>query len=497
MRERILMACVAGFLLGIFYASFYPLTLPLAIACIGSAGILLIAAHVTDGSTYAYMAVFFACMFLLGAFRYEAGRLAMDPDLASRVDSRIVFEGAIVAEPDIRERNTRLTVRVDTIDAVGLRNDTRVLAIAPAFTRANYGDVVTVTGVLRKPESFETGEGRSFNYPQYLASRGISYEVAFADVEVQTSGGDPAMRVALYIKSTYIRGLRSVLPEPYAGLAAGITAGDKRSVGSELSDVFQQVSLVHILVLSGYNITVVMSALLRMLGGVSRMPKLAAALGTVAFFILISGAAPSSVRAGAMAFAAVIAGMYGRTFVALRVLIAIVVCMVAWDPYVLAFDPGFQLSVLATLGLIAFAGPVAQRLSAVTERFALREIVSATIATQITVLPLLLYQNGMLSLVALPANILALIAVPLAMAFSGIAAVAGAVLGSWGILLALPAYMLLRYIVLIADLFASFPYASVTVSAFNAWWLLVAYLILGCVFFFGEIRKPGKAPAMR
>jgi competence protein ComEC len=404
------------------------------------------------------------------------------------------MRGVVVSEPDVREGSTRLTV--DVSDLNGTAVNARVLVIARAYTDVRYGDSVTTVGTLRTPESFESGDGRSFNYPMYLAVRGISYEISFADVDVVAHGGNPFVRAVLAIKAAYILGLRSVLPEPYAGLAAGITAGDKRSVGSDLSDVFQRVSLVHILVLSGYNITVVLGAFMGSLARFSRAPRLSIVLLVVLFFYVISGGAASAARAGAMAFAAVFAKLYGRQFIAARVLIAIVFVMVLWNPYVLVFDPGFQLSVLATLGLIFVSDQVVRYIRFVPEQLQLREIASATVATQITVLPYLLYQNGMLSIVALPANLLALIAVPTAMAFSGIAALAGMLFGTWGTLFALPAYVCLRYIVLVADFFASLPFASVPVGVFSAWWLACIYAGIAIIVYKKEKRR-SKAPPSR
>ncbi len=152
--------------------------------------------------------------------------------------------------------------------------------------------------------------------------------------------------------------------------------------------------------------------------------------------------------------------------------------MVLHNPYLLVFDPGFQLSVLATLGLILFASHIEKLLVFVPKRFSLREIAAATITTQLLVLPLLLYSNGQLSIVSLPANMLALIAVPAAMLFSAIAAVIGMLIGSWGTLLAFPAYILLRYIVEVADSFASLPFASVSIPAFSPFILVPIYLAI-------------------
>jgi len=149
--------------------------------------------------------------------------------------------------------------------------------------------------------------------------------------------------------------------------------------------------------------------------------------------------------------------------------------MVLWNPFLLSFDIGFQLSVLATLGLIWFTPVFSARLQWITEKFALREIAATTLGTQLAVLPLLMYQNGQLPLFSLPANLLALIAIPPAMAASTIASLAGLIAEPIATLVALPAYILLSYIIEVAEFFASLPFASVAVSAFSAWWMFLVY----------------------
>ena len=163
--------------------------------------------------------------------------------------------------------------------------------------------------------------------------------------------------------------------------------------------------------------------------------------------------------------------------------------MVAWNPYTLLFDPSFQLSALATLGLILFTPYFSKRLSWVSERLQLREILSSTLATQLTVLPLLLYQSGNLSLVAFPANLFALIAVPWAMGLSALSAAFGTLVGSYAVFAAFPAYVLLTYIINVAELFASLPLASVSLPAFSAWWLLGVYgALCACALYMQNSR---------
>ena len=108
----------------------------------------------------------------------------------------------------------------------------------------------------------------------------------------------------------------------------------------------------------------------------------------------------------------------------------------------------------------------------------MREILASTLGTQLAVAPLLLYQNGLFPLFSLPANMLTLVAVPLAMLLSFISALGGMVAGSLATPLAFPAYILLTYIVKVAELFSSLPFSSFSFGAFSAWWMFLAYAAL-------------------
>ena len=89
--------------------------------------------------------------------------------------------------------------------------------------------------------------------------------------------------------------------------------------------------------------------------------------------------------------------------------------MIAVNPYVLAYDIGFQLSFIATLGLIYLSMIMENKLGLVTERFGVRGIVATTISAQVAVLPWLFYQIGEVSLVSLPTNLLIVPLVPVTM----------------------------------------------------------------------------------
>lgn len=481
MSGRVVSAGALGFLCGVAVRSFVSVPWPLAVFVLMLGICALTFLYRDTSKRSAALLVALACVGVaLGVVRMDGATLHAESVVANRLGSTVTLVGILVAEPDVREKSTRLILDVSSIDDEPLqKRDTKVLVVAAPYTDVSYGDEVQARGVLRLPEEFDSGEGRVFKYPLFLAKDGILFELSFANVESTGEWhGNRIVSAILNVKQLYVRGLHAALPEPEASLAGGITVGDKRSIGGRLSDVFQSVSLIHIVVLSGYNMTVVINAAAHVLSFLPRYGKFLASVGIVAIFILMTGGAASATRAGTMALLATYARLSGRTFLVLRVLLVVAAGMVVWNPFILAFDPGFQLSILATLGLVLFTPLIAAKIPFVTERFGAREIVASTLGTQIAVLPLLLFQNGLLSLVAIPVNLLALVVVPFAMLSSFIAALFGMVIGSYAVVAGLPAQIALGYIIHVAEFFAALPFSSLHVPAFRAWWMFVAYTLL-------------------
>jgi competence protein ComEC len=484
MNAHILWALVLGFVTGVFLRSLVPLEVAFVgfMALLGSAALLLGILERKKLRACVLVAVaLFACA--SGIARMGAAVVTTDPILDTRIGEKVVLEGVVSHEPDAREASTRILLRAGTIiyGSATTSVSAGVLVITSAHVGVAYGDLVRAEGTLRLPEAFETGEGREFNYPAYLAKDGIVYELSFATVEAFGKGArNPLKAVSIYLKQLYLDGIARALPEPHGGLAGGITAGDKRGLGEDLSATFRTVSLTHIIVLSGYNIMIVVFGLGWLFARfrVGRWVEFGLGVAIAAFFALITGLAAASVRAAAMASIAMVGKVTGRVYLASRALAVVALGMVLWNPYVLVFDIGFQLSIIATWGLVTFSPIVAAKLSFITERFALREIAAATIGTQIAVLPLLLYQSGALSLYALPVNLLVLIVVPWAMLFSAIAAFAGLLLVPLAPIAAFPAYALLSYMTGIANLFASLPFSSIAIPAFSAGWLVTIYVAM-------------------
>ncbi|MEK7510662.1 MAG: ComEC/Rec2 family competence protein [Patescibacteria group bacterium] len=479
--SRLFLLGIGAFALGVAMQSLYPVSLPL-IAFAALAGMVLIFFARTDWSMGVGV-VLVLCA--LGVGRVAFMPSSPPPVFLPLFDTKVELLGVVVGDPDIRETTQRVTVEVAHEDA-----RMRVLVVASLYPELAHGEGVAVIGKLEHPEPFDTDGGRVFRYDTFLAKDGVFGIVSYANVEVVSKPSTlDTFRSSLYaVKHWFTRGLEYALPEPYAALAAGIITGGKQGLGKELLDAFTTAGLIHIVVLSGYNVMIVAEAVLRMCGFLKKRSAAVVAGIVIALFVMAAGAGAASIRAGVMAGVALFARASGRTYDALRALLFVFVAMLLINPLLLIHDPGFQFSFAATLGLILAAPSIEARFARVRPAF-VRDIAATTIAAQLFVLPLLLYQTGNLSFIAFPANILALPVVPLAMLFSAIAGVAGILVPFIAPVIAVPALLLLAYLIELAQIAASLPYATSVVPVFP--FILVPVMYAGLAGLIYLLKRSG------
>ena len=407
------------------------------------------------------------------------------------VGSSVVIEGVVVRDPDQRERTTHLALEVQKLNGVSVEEKVRVLIFADTFEVAGYGDLISARGTLKKPEAFETDSGRTFNYTKYLRAHGILYTVSFPSVTKLSSGeGNPIVAGLLSIKHLFIKGIERTVPEPESALLAGLLLGEKQSLGEKLTEAFRNAGVVHIIVLSGYNVALVIQWIsFVFLKIFSRAWAYSFSALFVIGFAIMTGGSETTIRALIMALLMMIATVLHRPKAALRMLAVAGAVMALWNPYVVLYDLSFQLSILATLGLILFSETIASRLTFIPDfkYFPFREIVSTTIATQVTVLPLLIFSVGAVSLVFLPANVLVLPAVPVAMFVGFFASITSLISPVLAFPLSILGYGILSYIISIATFFGSLPFASLPIPREWMWPLLMVlsflYATVGLLLF--------------
>jgi len=407
--------------------------------------------------TYKKVSVFLLIgwmLFVGGYVRMYVVSTGVDTHLDTEVKNKITLSGIVISEPDRRENVVHYVVDI-------FESEEHIRITLRQFPRLHYGDVIAFTGTLEFPENFTTDTGMSFEYIGFLAKDDIRYIMFSPTIVVTETGkGNTVYQVIFSFKQWFVEQLGKSLKQPFGALASGILLGTKQSLGKELLAAFQNAGLVHIIVLSGFNVTIIADAIRRVFHRLPPTVSLVCTVLSIMSFAVMTGASATTVRASIMAIIAVVALRNARTYSVDRALVVAGVGMVLHNPLILIYDPGFQLSFVATLGLLYGAPFVEKRLLWITERCELRQIIATTLATQISVLPLLASMTGEISIISLVANILVLPIVPLAMGLSALLACTQW-MGLWSVPLLLTTKVSLWYMAKTATYFGSLPFATI------------------------------------
>ncbi|PSO45052.1 MAG: hypothetical protein BRC25_03260, partial [Parcubacteria group bacterium SW_6_46_9] len=348
-------------------------------------------------------------VFLVAA-SFGAARAAVTTDppeasvFQSVVDTPVAASGTVVSRPSRSADGQNFTVTIESVTtqqaSTTVSGPTKAVVYGPAYPELNYGDHVQLRGRLQKPEAFSGDDGRTFAYPQYLARKDIYYEMSRPEVVRTGDGGGSIIKRKLAgLQDTLLQTVKKLVPKPESGLAGGVLLGAEEELNERLRADFRATSVVHVVVLSGFHVTVVATAVGKglLLAGLPLAGAMLASGVAILLFVLLVGVSPTIIRASIMAVFALIARVTGRQYAAGRGLSLAVVGMVLVSPNILLYDPSFQLSVAATAGLIMFGDYISSWLTWIPKRLGLREVATATISAQLMVLPLILYHMGTLS----------------------------------------------------------------------------------------------------
>jgi competence protein ComEC len=251
------------------------------------------------------------------------------------------------------------------------------------------------------------------------------------------------------------------LPTDEAGLLPGLVVGDTSRLPAKLRADFQLTGLTHLTAVSGANLAIVVGAVLAgcRVGRVG--PRLRAVVAGLALagFVVVARPSPSVLRAAVMGLIAISGTVLGRRGNPLPALSGAVLALVLLDPG-LARSIGFTLSVLATAGIVVWAPPWGSRLRRILPG-SLAELVAIPAAAQLACAPVIAAAFGQVSLVAVPANLLAAIAVAPATLLGALAALAGSVLPPLAAPLVWLAAVPTGWLVLVAHGGAAIPGAAI------------------------------------
>jgi competence protein ComEC len=416
-----------------------------------------------------------AVIFCLGGARYQSTLPKIEPGFIAwynDLQTPLIIEGVLAAPPDERDGYANLRLSVERLHLKGdllFRPAHGLLLARVAQTDAplggwRYGDQIRLEGQLETPPVNE-----EFSYRDYLARQGIHAFMRQVRARVLLREQGNALLAGLYaFKGRALDTLYRLFPDPEASLLAGILLGVDQGIPASVQTAFKNTGTSHIIAISGFNIAIVMGLFTTLLGralGPRRGAWLAAL--AVGVYTILAGAEASVVRAALMGCLGLLARNLGRRQVGVNTLAFTAALMALFSPNAL-WDPGFQLSFGATLGLMLYAAPIQSAVEGWLGRWMppkmVRRIIGPladygllTFAAQVFTLPAIAYHFQRVSLISFVVNPLVLPVQPGVMVFGGLATLAGMVWQPLGQIIAWGVWPLIAYTIRVIQGMSAIP----------------------------------------
>ena len=441
--------------------------------------------------------------FFSGALRFQSSLPAVDENSLQFYNDQgtVEIRGRVDRDPDIRDKTTHLHLSATQIKVGDEWHQVSgpALLFVPRYPTYSYGDVLSVTGKLETPPQLD-----DFDYKSYLAHQEIYSTMLYPKIESLDRGtGLKPLEWIYSLRNRLSQTLAKVLPEPQASLAQGIILGMRGNIPPPLKADFAHTGTAHLLAISGLHLSIVAGILLSLgiwLFGKKHHTYIWLALGAIWLYALLTGMHPPVFRATIMVSLFLIAELLGRQRSAFTSLAFAAAVMVGISPQIL-WTASFQMSFTAMAGLI-FIFPLIQSLGKKAVNAALGEdgtaasvanfitsSFSITLGAIIAVWPLIAYYFGIISLVALPATLFALPALPGIITTGALAAGLGLIALPVGQAIGWVAWLFASYMLLVVNGFAALPLSSIELGKVDTTLIWVYYLVLAMAIWLNSNRK--------
>jgi competence protein ComEC len=322
------------------------------------------------------------------------------------------------------------------------------------------------------------GEETVFNdkkYLNYLRKEKISSVFQYPTVEIKQGKENSFHCLLLSQKEKLKTNIERSLPPPHKFLLEAMILGERGSFTDDFNEKLSVSGTRHITAISGMHI-VILSGIIFFIFLIAGFKKGISALLTIimiAIFILFVGAPASAVRAGVMGGVVLLATVVNRRASPFRLLAFAGAVMLFFNPFLLHYDLGFQLSFLAVLGIITLYPPIKRavmsRFNFFKKRERLTDVVAITTGAQIFVFPLILYNFGHISIFSIFANVLIVPLLPFVMIAGFLTALTG-----W-IIFSIPVFVITSFIIFVINLTYHLPFSAIYITGAPTLLILLLY----------------------
>lgn len=440
-----------GLLTGVYFGQYFSVVLPLvAIAAV----MLCVVVSLRSRRWYACCIVILSGCFIGITRGSDFSRQLHSIDWY--VGHTVVLSGVITQDPILKNGSSTWQVQLDSLQ-VGSTN----------YVGEAYATVLT-------DETLKRGDNLTISGRALQGFGSFSLSFFRAEVIEISRQNDPFLE----LRDKFGESVKKVMPEPEASLGLGFLLGQKSSLPDDLTEQLKVVGLTHIVVASGYNLTILVRFARRLLARKSRYLALMGSLLLVAGFVMVSGFSPSMNRAAVVTVLTLIAWYYGRKFHPIKLILYVASLSAFLYPVYIWGDLGWLLSFAAFTGVLVVA-PLLTRLFYARDRGpgVLTQLIIETLSAEIMTLPILVAAFGYVPLFALVSNVLVAPAVPFAMALTFFAGLIG-IFAPWAVIIAQSASIVVAYIVAVVEFFAGLPGARADISIspiwVAAWYVIIA-----------------------
>jgi competence protein ComEC len=375
---------------------------------------------------------------------------------------KVVIHGFITDDPtytgergDLEFNIEKVDIKFEDSDDAPLKMIGKVRIRTQQFVSLHRGDEITASGKISKPMGNRQGS--------------ISY-ASISDIEKHLSLVERSRQ--LFFKSIY-----TYLPEPEASLGLGFLLGTRNSLPESFNEKLNRTGLTHIVAVSGYNLTIIVEAVRRLMGKSSRKNVVLVSLSLIGIFMLFTGMAPSIARAAIVSIVSLFAWYYGRKINPLTVILISAGITAYINPLYIWLDLGWWLSVLAFAGVLILAPLIGARYLPKLKDRLVPAMLIETFSAQLLTLPLILSVFGRLSIISIPANLVVVPFIPLAMLLVFLTGVSGLILPPLAKILSLVTNSVMVPIVWAIEKLSAPAWAQTSIKL-NTADMLLAYLVI-------------------
>ena len=483
-------ALIAGIVVAYLSNSF--LIAAASIAVLSFIFILASSRHATAANVMIGALIFYS----LGAFEYLYINNSNEEKFKEFSGCQVTISGYIITEPDIRDSRVSYIIKTVSIktDHKEKKVSGKVLLNtlnSPENKLLDYGRQIEVSGRLNMPKGKRNPGG--FDYRKYLAQSGVSATIYATGNNIKEGSGKHISRFAMVgmaLRNRIIGTIEKSLPPQQAGLLNGMLIGYRGGLDKTVQGAFSDAGLTHIMAVSGANVAFIVMPLLfvfKRLGMRQRMAN-SIVIAVLVIFVYVTGFSPSVLRAVIMAVTVLVGQILRRDSDIFTGISLAAILLLLYNPNTL-FDIGFQLSFGATLSLVLFNKGIKAKIDRLHLPNFISDVLSATLAAQIGVLPITVYYFNKISLISLLTNILV---VPITEIIT-ILGFAMAALGQINIvcskLLGYVNTVFLSFILYVCQLSTQLPFATIRVVTPPLPLIVLYYLFLLYIFKFREWFK--------